>query len=490
MIRSIVKWFSITFLVAVLALFLLALLKIGLYEQVDNKKHKELKERYLQSLSRLQPPTGTDRRPNIVLILFDDLGYGDIGAFARTTIATPNLDTLADEGAKLTQYYAPAPVCTPSRAAMLTGRYAPRAGLPQVIFPEGHLISNYQKLLGENIRLPAEEITIADLLRAAGYSTGMVGKWHLGDHSPSLPNDMGFDYFFGAHYSNDMPNFSLFRNWTMVDQHPVDQTTLTNRYTDEAVAFIERNQDGPFFLYLAHNFPHVPLFTSNEQRGKSTAGLYGDVVEELDRSVGAVTHALREHELAGNTLVIVTSDNGPWWQGSAAAARGRKADTFEGATRVPFIAWWPGKIAPRQIIDEMASGVDILPTMLDLTGIAPPDDRMLDGLSLKEMLLNGGPTPHDELYYYSGKELFAVRNKGFKYHVSRPLAHTVAWQLPFNLAMRQGPWLFDLARDGGESYDVSAKHPEVFEEMSRRLFRRDMEAKDNVRGWIDSVIHP
>lgn len=485
MTKLIGKWFFITVGVTLLALLCVVFLKISLYKQVDDSKHRILKEKYLEEIAKMSPPVNPGRRPNIVLILFDDLGYGDIGAFGSSTIETPALDAIAEEGAKFTHYYAPAPVCTPSRAAMLTGRYAPRAGLPQVVFPDGHFLSNYQKLFGMNVRLPSEEITIAEVLKAAGYATGMVGKWHLGDYSPSLPNDMGFDYFFGAHYSNDMPNFSLYRNQDLVDKHPIDQTTLTKRYTDEAVAFVEHNKDTPFFLYMPHNFPHVPLYTSKEQSGKSMAGLYGDVVEDLDRSVASLINALKKHELDENTLVIITSDNGPWWEGSAGGSRGRKADTFEGAMRVPFVAWWPGQIATGQEIHGMASGVDIFPTILDLIGLPLPSDRVVDGLSLKSMLLSNSPSPHKQLYYYTGDELFAMRTDRFKYHIRRPLVHTVAWQKPFNVALHQGPWLFDLKNDSDESYNVSEKYPQMVEQMAALLAKRNAEMLVNPRGWVD-----
>jgi len=485
MIKTVFKWFGITMGVAVLGLLFVVWLKVVFYEQADDEKHRALKVEYLAEVARTQRADDSQRRPNIVLIVFDDLGLGDVGVFSRSTLATPNMNAIAEGGAQLTQYYAPAPVCTPSRAAMLTGRYAPRAGLPQVVFPEGHFLSNYQKVRGMNVRLPSEEITIADVLKSAGYRTGMVGKWHLGDNSPSLPNDMGFEYFFGAHYSNDMPDFSLFRNQEPVDESPIDQRTLTSRYTAEAVAFIDRHQDEPFFLYVPHNFPHVPLFTSQEQQGKSMGGLYGDVVEDLDNSVGAIVDTLSKLDLAENTLLIITSDNGPWWQGSPGGARGRKADIFEGAMRVPFIARWPAKIAGRQVIDDMASGIDLFPTILDFIGIPLPTDRAVDGRSMKSLLLENGPSAQKQLYYYSGDELFAVRTKRFKYHIRRPLAHTVAWQLPFNVAMSQGPWLFDLKNDKDESYDVSAKYPKEFEDLAELLEQRNLEMLENPRGWVD-----
>lgn len=485
MTKLIIKWFFITLGGIVLVLSCFAFFKVAFYHQTDNQKHNVLKGKYLEKIAKTSQAVDGPKGPNVILILFDDMGYGDISAFGSSAISTPNIDAVASEGAMLTQYYAPAPVCTPSRVATLTGRYAPRAGLSQVVFPEGHFMSDFQKLQGKNIRLPAEEITIAETLKSAGYATGMVGKWHVGDLSPSLPNDMGFEYFFGAHYSNDMPEFSLYRNRELIDKHPIDQTTLTSRYTDEAVSFIKQHKNESFFLYLPHNFPHVPLFTSKQQSGKSKAGLYGDVVADLDDNVGAIIAALKEHQLDDNTLVIITSDNGPWWQGSPGGLRGRKADTFDGGMRVPFIAWWPGKIPEQKVIQGLASGVDILPTILDLAHLPLPEDRIIDGLSLKSMLLNNKPSPHKTLYYYSGDELFAMRSKRFKYHISRPIVHPTAWQMPFNIAMRQDPWLFDLDNDFDESYDVSNKYPQILKQMKIQLDNKNTEMQKNPRGWID-----
>jgi len=484
MVKSFFKWLGVGLASLCIVAILVALVRLSFYEQLENNIHLAEKKDYLKKLAQKVSVSDRKEYPNVVLILFDDMGYGDIGSFGNTSIATPNLDTIAGQGIKLTNYYSPSPVCTPSRAAMLTGRYAPRAGLPNLIMPGEHLMTSIQKISGDNVRLPADEITIAETLQAVGYRTGMVGKWHLGDHSPSLPNDFGFDYFFGAHYSNDMAPFSIYRNRNIVDKHPIDQTTLTSRYTEEAVNFIEKNKDEPFFLYMPHNFPHVPLYSSGEQKGKSLGGLYGDVVEDLDNSVATVIHALKANKLDDNTLVIITSDNGPWWEGGSGGFRNRKGDTFEGGMRVPFIVWWPGTIDGRQEIDGMASGIDLFPTILDILDLPQPSDRSIDGLSIKNMLLDNGKTPHKSLYYYTDEDLFAVRTERFKYHVRRPIVHTAAWQVPFAVAMNQGPWLFDLDRDKDESYNVSEKYPEQVRRLQNLMDQRNLEMSENPRGWL------
>ena len=249
-----------------------------------------------------------------------------------------------------------------------------------MVFPSGHPIDLLQRATGRPVRLPADEITLADALRAGGYATMMIGKWHLGGESPSLPTELGFEHYFGVLHSNDMQPLPLWRDREIVEQHPIDQTTLTRRYTDEAVAFLESAHDRPFFLYVAHNFPHEPLHASAEQAGKSPDGLYGDVIADLDASTGAIVDALERLGLAKNTLVLVTSDNGPWFEGSPGALRGRKNDVFEGGMRVPLIARWPGHVAAGQRIEAVAAAVDVLPTALGLAGLPLPADRVIDGV--------------------------------------------------------------------------------------------------------------
>lgn len=409
-------------------------------------------------------------RPNIVIIFADDLGYGDLGCQGHPTLRTPHLDRLAAEGVRFTDFYAAAPVCTPSRAALLTGRYAVRSGMygrRGVLFPDS---------AGG---LPPEEITLARLLRAQGYHTAHLGKWHLGIHPGGRPLDHGFDSSFGIPYSNDMdrrPNVErtaamspeppldgwdvpLLRDNVIVER-PLDQRTLTRRLTDEAVRIIRESRDRPFFLYLAHPFPHVPLFASPEFRGRSARGIYGDVVEELDASTGEIVAALRETGVAENTLVVFTSDNGPWLTqglqgGSAGLLRDGKGGTWEGGLRVPAICWWPGRVRPG-LVGGMANAMDLFTTAAVLAGAILPADRPIDGRDLTPTLLRGEPLPEHPFFYYRGDQVVACRLGDYKLHLvtqdgySRELPKT-----------HEPPLLFHLGRDPSERHDIAATHPEV-----------------------------
>jgi arylsulfatase A-like enzyme len=423
-------------------------------------------------------------RPNLVLILFDDLGWGDLGAYRSEAPATPRLDRLAAQGAVFENFYSAAPYCTPSRAGLLTGRWPIRSGLTQVVFPSGHPIDLLQRATGRPIRLPADEITLADALRAGGYATMMVGKWHLGAESPSLPTELGFEHYFGVLHSNDMQPLPLWRDREIVEQHPIDQTALTRRYTDEAVAFLESAHDRPFFLYLAHSFPHEPLHASAEQAGKSPDGLYGDVIADLDASTGAIVDALERRGLAKNTLVLVTSDNGPWFEGSPGALRGRKNDVFEGGMRVPLIARWPGHVAAGQRIEAVAAAVDVLPTALGLAGLPLPADRVIDGVDLAPLLFGRGPEPPERpIFYYQDRALYAARLGRWKAHRRHGVFGGLAADWPVVPLMQKGPWLFDLQRDPDESYDVSMKKPEELERLLGVMNEFDSDLATNPRGW-------
>lgn len=488
LVRTIGRYLLITIGVllgiAVLAVTMAAL-KITLYEQRDDPVHLKAKQAYLQEIEALSVAAPSER-PNIVFVLYDDLGYGDFSSTGSRAISTPNIDSLAREGTTLSQFYSPAPVCTPARFGYLTGRYAER-GLQQVVFPEsGHPITWIQKLTGANIRIPAHEITVAETLRAAGYRTGMVGKWHLGDHSPSLPNDMGFEEYFGALYSNDMAPFALYRNRDIVYAAPADQTQLSEYYASEASAFIERHvnrENGePFFLYLAHNFPHIPLFVRDSKKGQSDAGLYGDVVEELDDGIGQLIASLKAAGVYDNTLIIITSDNGPWYQGSAGDVRGRKGDTFEGGMHVPFIAHWPEKLCKGCATDGLAMGTDLLPTVLELLQLPAPEDRVLDGKSLLPMLTENAPSPHDQLFYLSGGDVLAVRDQRFKFMPRRGILYGVAGS-NFGFGIPRGPWIFDLKADANESYDASDRYPEDFQRLMRVYEDKAEAIQNNPRGW-------
>lgn len=458
--------------------------RIMTYGQVDVAEKLTSKTDYLQSIAGQR----SDReRPNVIFILFDDMGYGDIGAGASDNrlVKTPHIDQLAAHGVVLTDFYSPAPVCTPSRAGYLTGRLAPRAGLPYVVFPSGSakgIVLGAIANPNANSRLPSEEITLADMLGAAGYATGMIGKWHLGDTSPSLPNDMGFDSFYGSLYSNDMKPFALYRDKAIDVAAPVDQRRLTELYTAAATNFIEDHARENFFLYFAHNFPHDPLSVRAERSGKSDAGLYGDVLEEIDDSIGEIVATLERTGNLDNTLIIISSDNGPWFLGNAGDNRGRKGNTFEGGMRVPFIAHWPAAISSGRVERSMAMGIDLLPTILEILDFPVPTDRVLDGRSMLGVLTDGADSAHDYLYYYAGETLIAVRDRRFKYRGPAGVFYATD-EMPVAGSLPQKEWLFDLREDPRESYDTADRHPEDLQRL-RAAFQAklaDMEA--NKRGW-------
>lgn len=396
-------------------------------------------------------------KPNFIIIFADDLGYGDLGCFGHPTLHTPNLDRMAAEGMKLTQFYAAAPVCTPSRAALLTGRLPIRNGMcgdgkhRNVLFPDS---------AGG---LPDEEITIARALKNAGYVTACVGKWHLGHLPQFLPTRRGFDCYYGIPYSNDMKPTPVLEDEKTVEE-PADLKTLTRRYTERTTEFIESSRRKPFFLYFAHTFPHVPLEASDSFKDSSLRGLYGDVVEELDWSVGQILETLRRTGLDKNTLVVFTSDNGPWRikkgdGGSAGLLRGGKGTTWEGGVREPAIAWWPGKIRPGCVHAGMSSTLDLFPTLLDFAGVPMPTDRVYDGWSLQAMLLHNGKSPRDTFFYYRDSRLMAVRSGPWKAHFHTYTDVTKISETP------ERPLLFQLEHDPGEQYDVSAEQPEIVDRL-------------------------
>lgn len=466
---------------AIVVFGLYVTIKIATYEQKDDAERLANKQAYLAGL----PKTATADSPDVVVILFDDLGYGDLGFTGNQSIKTPHMDSLAENGVVMTQYFAPAPVCSPSRAAMLTGRMAPRAGLTAVPFPSGTPLDRVNRLFGNPVRLPREEIIVADVLQAVGFHTAMVGKWHMGDHDKSIPTEFGFDRFFGTYHSNDMNPFHLVEGEARQGEEiayaaPVDQTGLNGLYGDKATQFIaDAPTEKPMFLYFAHNFPHVPLYAASHEHGRSSAGLYGDVVQGLDDTVGRIVEALKQRGTFDNTLIIITSDNGPWWEGRG-VGRGRKGQTFEGGVHVPFVAHWPKQLQPR-VSDALIMGSDLLPTLLDELNIAPPQDRQLDGLSIAGTL-RGGKTPHKALYFYGGATLMAVRQDRYKYRDRKPIEYAVD---PVRLVMwrDQGPFLFDMQSDPDESYDVSLHRPEIAARLKRVLDIRNAEMAENPRGW-------
>lgn len=397
-------------------------------------------------------------KPNVVIIFCDDLGYGDLGCYGHPTIRTPEIDTLASGGMRFTQFYSPAPACTPSRAALLTGRLPRRTGLVHVLFP---------KSTGG---LPSAEVTLAEALRERGYATACIGKWHLGHLPEFLPTRHGFDSYFGIPYSNDMKPTPLVRD-TRVVEEPADQKTLTPRYTDEAVKFITAHQRGPFFLYVAHNFPHVPLSASPQGQGRSARGLYGDVVEDIDRSTGRIMTTLRRLGLDEKTLVIFSSDNGPWLPykqngGSAGLLREGKATTWEGGVRVPCVMWWPGHIQPGSVSQQLASTLDVFPTIMALAAGNESGDRALDGYDLSAVLSGKGPSPRSMMFFYCDSELMAVRKGPWKLHLKiRPAARQAI------IDRSATPLLFQLDHDPSEQYDLAAEQPAIVADLRAQAER-------------------
>ena len=435
-------------------------------------------------------PPGAQAAPNFIVILADDLGYGDLSAFGATAHETPHLDRMAAEGARLTQFYVPMPFCGPSRGTLLTGRYPFRTTL----------VSNPSPDVGRNaIGLPPAEITIAEALKPLGYATAAVGKWHLGHIEKYLPRKQGFDEYYGILYSNDMRPVQLVENETVVE-YPVIQAELTKKYTRRSLDFIERNRDKPFFLYLPHAMPHKPLAASEDFYTPQTPGdLYSDAVRELDWSVGRILAKLRELDLDSNTFVFFTSDNGATFGGYNGGLRAMKGSNFDGGIHVPAIARWPGKIPAGQVSGEVAASADVFATIVAAAGGKLPADRKIDGLDLMPLLSGAAKkSPHEAVFAMGGQQLKLLRSGRWKLHVRPPqpgftcLDDASGWQDPrgpdgltiiaqFEQAtpadcpgLVTGPapkplMLFDMEADRGEQRDVAAEYPEVVARL-RKIF--------------------
>jgi arylsulfatase A-like enzyme len=434
-------------------------------------------------------PAQAASTPNVIIIMADDQGYQDLGCFGSPKIKTPHIDRMAKEGMRFTDFYSGASVCTPSRAALLTGCYASRVGNLGVLFPR------------DKRGLNPDEITIADLLKTKGYATACIGKWHLGHLKEFLPTSQGFDTYFGVPYSNDMTldptqplandvvlregvtleniksrvkkNLVPLMRDTEIIEYPADQNTLTKRYTEEAISFIKKNKEKPFFIYLPHTMPHIPLYATPPFEGKSKIGLYGDTIEELDWSTGQILETLRKLKLDQNTLVIYTSDNGPWklatnsWVkgnmnrrvgGFAHPLKGYKFSRFEGGMRVPTVMWWPGRIPAGKECNEVAASMDFLPTCAALSGAKLPEDRVIDGKNLLPLMegRKGAKSPHEAFFYRTE----AVRSG--------------KWKLKRNE-------LYNLEVDAGETKNLAASNPEVVKRLSGYLAAHKEDLAKNKR---------
>ena len=417
----------------------------------------------------------------------DDQGYQDVGAFGSKTIKTPNLDNMANEGIKFTDFYSLAAVCSPSRAGLMTGCYPPRVGITKVLFPR------------DTIGLNPEETTIAEVLKAKNYSTAAIGKWHIGHLPKFLPTNHGFDSYFGIPYSNDMDgikgkNRNLDRAWIERDispwnvpllrntseiERPADQNSITKRYTQEAKKFIRKNKDNPFFLYLPHSMPHIPLFVSDDFYINDPKKAYIRTIEEIDHSIGQIFQTLKETGIENNTLVVFTSDNGPWHLklrhhgGSALPLRGAKFSTWEGGMRVPTIMRWPGKIPAGSVCKEVAAACDLLPTFAKLAGAELPKNK-IDGKNIWPLMSKekNAKSPHTDFYYYRGNGLRAIRSGKWKLHIGNK-----------NKQQTKKPslTLYNLAKDISEKTDVSANNQETVKLLYKRAQEFDIKLKANAR---------
>lgn len=436
--------------------------------------------------------TGTaEDQPNVIIILADDLGYGDLSCYPMSPFSTPQIDRMAAEGARWTDFYVPVPYCAPTRASLMTGRYPLRCGLPRNPFP-GEDLGGIRN--ADDIGLPPEEITIAESLKAAGYRTACIGKWHLGHQPRFFPTRQGFDYYYGILYSNDMHPVRLYENEEVIE-YPVVQATLTQRYTERAIRFIENNHSRPFFLYLAHAMPHKPLACSENFYQRTGKGLYADVLAELDWSVGKILATLRRLGIEKKTLVIFTSDNGPWYGGSTGGLRGMKGSGCEGGIRVPLIVWWPGHVPAGQTRREPAIIMDLFPTVLAACRVTAPENRVIDGVNLLPVMVGESRLPERSLYFFRGERLIAVRRGPWKLHLQavpegqlraappdrpyrdprgpdgvRILAPCEQYHPSHHPGLQSGGpipalALFNVAEDPGEQQNCSAEHGDIVDRL-------------------------
>ncbi len=405
----------------------------------------------------------TSSLPNIIHIFADDLGYGDIGCFGALDIKTPNIDRLAAEGIKFTSFYSAAPVCSPSRAALLTGKLPQRMGINSVFFPESFT------------GMPNEAVTIAEMLKEKKYASGIVGKWHLGHLNQYLPLQQGFDKYYGIPYSNDMESV-VYMQGNEVDSFMVNQQYITQTYTNKAIQFIAENKEHPFFLYVAHNMPHVPIYASENFLGTSNRGLYGDVIQELDWSVGQLLNALEANGLLDNTLVIFSSDNGPWLvmedhAGSSGGLREGKHYTFEGGMVVPTVAMWKNKIPEGTIYNQVASQMDWFPTFASIAGI-DYDEKEIDGKDISNVLFNQGPRESDEYLYFDGDQLQGYRSGDWKIKIPFEGFKGARWK---NAVEAHDTLLINLKEDPGETTNLHVRNSALTDSLFNKMEKANQE---------------
>jgi arylsulfatase A-like enzyme len=441
--------------------------------------------------SRAAAASALTSPPNVIIIFVDDMGYGDLGCYGSKANRTPQIDRMAAEGMKFTDFYVACSVCSPSRAALMTGCYPRRVNL--------HVDENNLCVLFPGARkgLNPKETTIAEILKARGYNTACIGKWHLGDHPDFLPTQQGFDFYYGIPYSNDMNRktipLPLMHNEEVIEA-PVNQDTLTQRYTEEAIKFIRQSQGTPFFVYLPHAMVHLPLHASENFKGESANGKYGDATEEIDWSTGEILKTLKDLGIDDNTLVIFTSDNGSTGQngGSNVPLRGRKGRTDEGGMRVPCVMRYPGKIPANSLCSKVSGTIDLLPTLAALCGASVPKDRIIDGKNIWSLMTGvpGAESPHEAFYYYQMDQLQCIRSGEWKLHLPME-SKKRNWGDPEGRSPIQ---LFDLTQDIHEDHDLSAQNPEIVERLLRlsQDMARDIGDLDrhgvNQRpaGWVET----
>ncbi len=433
--------------------------------------------------------------PNFIIIYTDDQGYGDVGCYGAEYLNTPNWDRMAAEGIRFTDFYSTAPVCTPARASLMTGCYPARVSMDH--FPA--LLNTpvpHDRVLfpPQPFGLHTNEITLARLLQNHGYNTACIGKWHLGHEAPFLPNRHGFDYFFGTPYSNDMQPSVLMRNSQVIEE-PFDQDNITVRYTRETINFIDLHRDSPFFIYLSHNMPHLPLHLPEQFRNQSQRGIYGDVIEMLDWSTGQILDHIRTLGLAENTLVVFTSDNGPVRRfgedrGRVGPLRGGKGNTFEGGMRVPAIFWWPGTIPGGRVLSSLTTIMDLYPTFAHLAGTQPPTHLKIDGKDIRPLLFaQTDVSPYDVFFYYRGGELLGVRSGPWKLNLEMPLQYEfMVADVPSDAVSPES--LYNLEDDIGETKNLISHYPEIAETLHRWLNEARKSLGDTRRGLSGAERRP